>query len=263
MDNMNDKIIKQIAGELSITEDQTASTIELLLAENTVPFIARYRKEITGSLDEVKIYEIEKQLKYYTELEDRKQTILKTIESQGKLTEELKEQIESCLNKKDLEDLYLPYKPKRRTKASIAIDAGLEPLARFMLDNQDIITGSVEDYAAKYLNPEKNINTTLEAIQGAENIISSYVSEDAEVRKMVRRISLRMGNIVTKVKEEHKDKHTKYEMYYDHSEPVKSIPPHRVLAINRGDKDGVISVSMETLEDQIYKMICRRYVTNP
>ena len=263
MENLNIKIIKQIANELSISEQKVTNTVELLLAENTVPFIARYRKEITGSLDETQIYDIQKLLRYYTELEDRKLTILKTIESQDKLTDELKEKIELCMDKKELEDLYLPYKPKRRTKASIAIEAGLEPLAKLILERQDITSGSIEDYASEYINPEKNINTIIEAIQGAENIISSWIAEDAEIRKMARRISLRMGNIVTKVKEEYSGKRTKYEMYYDRSEQVKSIPPHRTLAINRADREGIISVYIETLEDQIVKMIFRRYVTNP
>lgn len=263
MENISEKIVKQIASEISITEQQASNTIQLLQSENTVPFIARYRKESTNSLDEIKIYEIQKQLRYYSELEDRKETILKTIESQGKLTDELREKIETCLNKKELEDLYLPYKPKRRTKASIAIEAGLEPFARLMLDEQDITSGSVEDYAIRYLNPEKNINTPLEACHGAENIISSWISEDAEVRKMVRRISYRMGNIVTKVKEGYLNKRTKYEMYYDHSEPMKSIPPHRIMAMNRADREGVITVSLDTLNEQIIKMICRRYIRNP
>ena len=260
---MNEKIIKQIASELSITGHQVASTVELLQSDNTVPFIARYRKEITDSLDEIRIYEIQKRLGYYSELEDRKQTILKTIEAQGKLTDELKESIEACLNKKELEDIYLPYRPKRRTKASTAIEAGLTPLARLMILGQNITSGSVEDYAAKYLNPEKDINTPLEACKGAENIISSWVSDNADIRKMVRRISYRMGMIITRVKEEYSDKRTKYEMYYDYSESVKSIPPHRILAMNRADREGIVTVSVETLDQQIMGMICRRYVRNP
>ncbi len=263
MENVNEKIVKQIASDMSISGNKVTSTVELLQADNTVPFIARYRKEVTGSLDEVQIYEIQKQLGYYSELEDRKQTILKTIEAQGKLTDELKEEIESCLNKKDLEDIYLPYKPKRRTKAARAIEAGLKPLAQLMLVKQDITSGSVEDYAAKYVSPEKGINTPQEACQGAENIISSWISDNADTRKMVRRITFRMGTIVTKVKEEYADKRTKYEMYYDYSEPVKTIPPHRVLAVNRGDREGVITVSIETLDEQIIGMICRHYVRNP
>jgi len=263
MRNVSDKIVQQIAGELSVTEKQTTSTIELLQADNTVPFIARYRKEATNSLDETQIYEIQKQLGYYSELEERKQTILKSIESQDKLTDELKEQIETCVSKKELEDIYLPYRPKRRTKASIAIEAGLEPLARLMFLKQDITSGVAEDYAAKYANPEKNINTPQEACQGAENILSSWISENANVRQMVRRMSHRMGRIVAKVKEEHANERTKFEMYYDYSESVKDIPPHRVLAINRGEREGIIAVSIETLDEQIIGMIDRRYVRNP
>jgi len=263
MGNVSDRIIRQISGELSISKHQIANTTDLIQAGNTVPFISRYRKEITGSLDEVKVYDIQRLFKYYSELEERKQTILSSIEEQGKLTDELREKIESCLNKVELEDIYLPYKPKRRTKASIAIEAGLEPLAQLMLTRQDITTGSVEDYAINYLNPEKDINTTLEATRGAEHIISSWISENAEIRQMARRITFRMGTLITKVKEEHADKRTKYEMYYNHIEAVKSIPPHRVLAINRAEREGVISVSIETLNDYILDMIRRRYISNP
>lgn len=263
MGNVSDRVIKQISSELSISKQQISNTVNLLQAGNTVPFIARYRKELTGSLDEVKVYDIQRLFKYYSELEERKSEIIRSIEEQGKLTDELKEKIESCLTKVELEDLYLPYKPKRRTKASIAIEAGLEPLAQLMLTRQDITEGSVEDYAIQYLNPEKDINTTLEATRGAEYIISSWITENAEIRQMVRRITFRMGTLVTKVKDEYKDKRTKYEMYYDHSEAVKSIPPHRVLAINRAEREGVITVSIETLKDYIIEMIKRRYITNP
>ena len=263
MENVNEKITKQIASELSVAEKQVADTVSLLQSDNTVPFIARYRKEVTGSLDEIHIYEIQKQLGYYSELEERKQTILKTIETNGKLTDELKESIEACLNKKELEDIYLPYKPKRRTKASIAIEAGLEPLARLMLLGQDMTSGSAEDVAAGFLNPEKNINTCQEACRGAESIMSSWISESLDIRQMVRRTSYRMGTVVTKVKEEHAGKRSKYEMYYDYSEPVKAIPPHRILAINRADREDVISISIETLDEQIKGMMRRRYVRDP
>ncbi|HGJ64791.1 TPA: RNA-binding transcriptional accessory protein, partial [bacterium] len=227
MENVSERIIKQISSELSISKVQISNTIALFQSGNTVPFVARYRKEATGSLDETKIYDIQKLFKYYSELEERKQEIIKSIDEQGKLTDELKEKIESCLSKVELEDIYLPYKPKRRTKATIAIEAGLEPFARFILTRQDIIEGSIEDYAKDYLNPEKDINTILEAVRGAEHIIASWVSEDAEIRQMVRRITFRMGTLITKVKDEFAEKHTKYEMYYSHSEAVKSMPPHR------------------------------------
>ncbi|MBD3181648.1 S1 RNA-binding domain-containing protein [Candidatus Poribacteria bacterium] len=262
MDNVKDKIVKQIADDLSVKKKQVASTIKLLQDDNTVPFIARYRKEVTGSLDEVKIYDIQKQLDYYSELEERKETILKTIETQDKLTDELRETIENCMNKKELEDIYLPYKPKRRTKASVAIESGLEPFAQQMLLFQNVTSGSVDEYAVKYVDPEKNVNTVEEACLGAEHIICSWVSENAEIRKMVRRISYRMGNIVTKVKDEYKDKRSKYEMYYDHIEPVKDIPPHRVLAINRAERENFISVSIQTLDDHILELIRRHYIQN-
>ncbi|MEK7397669.1 MAG: Tex-like N-terminal domain-containing protein, partial [Candidatus Poribacteria bacterium] len=263
MGNISDRVIKQISSELSISKLQISNTVNLIQAGNTVPFISRYRKEVTGSLDEVKVYDIQKLFKYYSELEERKAEIIKSIEEQGKLTDELKEKIESCLTKIELEDLYLPYKPKRRTKALIAIEAGLEPLAQLMLDRQDITTGSVEDYAIQYLNPDKDINTTLEATRGAEHIISSWMTENADMRQMARRITFRMGTLIAKVKEEYVDKRTKYEMYYNHTEAVKAIPPHRVLAINRAEREGIISVSIETLNDYILEMMHRRYISNP
>jgi uncharacterized protein len=263
MGNISDRVIKQISSELSISKLQISNTVNLIQAGNTVPFISRYRKEVTGSLDEVKVYDIQKLFKYYSELEERKAEIIKSIEEQGKLTDELKEKIESCLTKVELEDLYLPYKPKRRTKATIAIEAGLEPLAQLMLDRQDITTGSVEDYAIQYLNPDKDINTTLEATRGAEHIISSWMTENADMRQMARRITFRMGTLIAKVKEEYVDKRTKYEMYYNHTEAVKAVPPHRVLAINRAEREGIISVSIETLNDYILEMMRRRYISNP
>jgi uncharacterized protein len=263
MENVSERIIKQISSELSISKVQISNTISLIQSGNTVPFISRYRKEATGSLDETKVYDIQKLFKYYSELEERKQEVIKSIEEQGKLTDELKVNIESCLSKVELEDIYLPYKPKRRTKATIAIEAGLEPLAQLMLTRQDIITGSVEDYAKDYLNPEKDINTTLEVVRGAEHIISSWISENAEIRQIARRITFRMGTLITKVKDGYEEKHTKYEMYYNHTESVKSIPPHRVLAINRAEREGVISVHIETLNDYILEMIRRRYINNP
>jgi uncharacterized protein len=263
MGNISDRVIKQISSELSISKLQISNTVNLIQAGNTVPFISRYRKEVTGSLDEVKVYDIQKLFKYYSELEERKAEIIKSIEEQGKLTDELKEKIESCLTKVELEDLYLPYKPKRRTKATIAIEAGLEPLAQLMLDRQDITTGSVEDYAIQYLNSDKDINTTLEATRGAEHIISSWMTENADMRQMARRITFRMGTLTAKVKAEYVDKRTKYEMYYSHTEAVKAVPPHRVLAINRAEREGIISVSIETLNDYILEMMRRRYISNP
>jgi uncharacterized protein len=263
MGNISDRVIKQISSELSISKLQISNTVNLIQAGNTVPFISRYRKEVTGSLDEVKVYDIQKLFKYYSELEERKAEIIKSIDEQGKLTDELKEKIESCLTKVELEDLYLPYKPKRRTKATIAIEAGLEPLAQLMLDRQDITTGSVEDYAIQYLNSDKDINTTLEATRGAEHIISSWMTENADMRQMARRITFRMGTLTAKVKAEYVDKRTKYEMYYSHTEAVKAVPPHRVLAINRAEREGIISVSIETLNDYILEMMRRRYISNP
>ncbi|MDX2152457.1 MAG: Tex family protein [Bryobacteraceae bacterium] len=217
------------------------ATIALLDEGGTVPFIARYRKEVTGSLDEVQIGAIQEKLAYFRELEDRRGTILRSIEEQGKLTPELKAKIEASLEKNELEDLYLPYKPKRRTKASIAREKGLEPLAQYLYAQEG--AEALEAVAAKFVNEQ--VASAEAALEGARHIIAEWISEDAGFRKAVRQAMLEEGVVVSRAIEGAEDPEGKYKMYADYREPAAKIPSHRMLAIRRGAKEGVLSFEIE------------------
>ena len=208
-----------IAEEQKLRSIQIAHTVELLDAGNTVPFIARYRKEATGSLDEEKIRAIEERIKYLRMLEERKKTILNSIDEQGKLTPELETRIKSVLKLQELEDLYLPYKPKKRTRASVAREKGLQPLADLILQ-QEIEKGDPIEYALKFVDPDKGINDPDEAITGAVDIVAEIISDNAEVRKRIRRFTRDKGIIVSKAKKP--EESSDYEMYYDFAEKLKS-----------------------------------------
>ena len=236
----NDLIIKNIIGDLQLPASSVSNTIALLEEGATVPFISRYRKERTGSLDEVQVRNIGEKLKYYTELEKRKETILKTIKEQDKLTPELEAQIVQCREKEKLEDLYLPYKPKKRTKATIAREKGLEPLADLIM-LQLTTVGSKLDIASQYISAEKGVETAEQALAGARDIVSEKISEDAEVREKLKDLIWNSGRLCSKVMKDWVGKETKFKMYYDYSEPVKNLPSHRVLAIRRGAKEEVLS----------------------
>jgi protein Tex len=231
------EILLHIAKSLSVPMKGLVATIELLDEGGTVPFIARYRKEVTGNLDEVQIRAIEEQLLYFRELQDRKATILASIQEQGKLTDELKTRIEATLEKSELEDLYLPFKPKRRTKATIAREKGLEPLAQYLWAQQP--TGTpLETYAATFGDAE-------EALEGARHIVAEMISEDAPIRQALRKIMFDEGAIVSQRVADAADEQEKFKMYYDYREPVKSIPSHRMLAIRRGETEGVLYFTIE------------------
>ena len=220
---MNEQVLAKIASELGIGRDQVAAVVKLLADGSTVPFIARYRKERHGNLDEVAIGKIQEKNAYYTELEDRKRTILDSIDSQGKLTAELKAQIAACMQKSALEDLYQPYKPKRRTRAQIAKEAGLEPLADRIWNG--------EEYSG-----------TAEELQGARDIIAERIADMAEVRGFVRNAYAQKGVVKSEVVTPKPKEPTKFEQYYDFEEPLAKIPSHRYLAIRRGQKEGVLWV---------------------
>ena len=255
------RIVNQVAKELNISEGQVQNTVDLLKNGNTVPFISRYRKEITGSLDEVKIREIQKRSLYLSELEERKKVILKTVEMAGKLTDELKRQIEDCMRKQELEDLYLPYRPKRRTKATIAIESGLLPLAEMIL-KQDVQHGTPQKYAMPFVNSHKNIHTTIDALEGAKYIIAEHISEDAELRGWIRNYTFENGQLVTKARREYAMQRSKYEMYYEHSENIRKIPSHRALAINRAEREKVINVKIEVPINAVLQYIQRKHIKN-
>src|SRR3954469_22353740 len=233
-------ILLYIAKLLNVPLKGMTAVIALLDEGATVPFIARYRKEVSGNLDEVQIREIQEKLEYFRELQDRKETVLESIESQGKLTPELKARIEASLEKTELEDLYLPYKPKRRTKASIARDKGLEPLARFLWDQQP---GSMS--MAQYARTFEGAASSQEALEGARHIVSEWVSEKAEFRKAVRAMMVADGVVVSRAIEGVQDPEGKFKMYAEYSEPAAKIPSHRMLAIRRGAKEGVLAFEIE------------------
>lgn len=246
-------LIAKISENTSITPNQVLATVKLLDEENTVPFIARYRKEWTGSLDELQIREIERQLKYYRLLEERKTTILESIEKQGKLTEELSEKIKTCEKLQELEDLYLPYKPKRRTRATIAKEKGLEPLADFIMDE-----ANPQEHAAEFVNEEKGVKNIEEALKGAMDIVAEVIAEDAEIRSFMRETVLNHGVLHAKAKE--LKKNSEFEMYKEYNEAVSQIKPHRVLAINRGERDNELSVKIEFPDDAIIDNIKEYFI---
>ncbi len=249
-----------IAGELNLRAIQVVNTIELLDAGNTVPFIARYRKEATGKLDEEQIRAIEERIKYLRMLEERKATILHSIEEQGKLTPELKAKIEATLKLQELEDLYLPYKPKKRTRATIARERGLEPLAELML-KQEIESGDVLEFAARFIDPEKEVPDAEAALAGARDIAAEVISDDAEVRKAIRERTRKSGIMVSRARDPQEK--SDYEMYYEFSEALSKIVPHRVLAINRGEREKLLKVSIDAEPEAMLLEIRNRYLTNP
>jgi uncharacterized protein len=249
-DEQSRTLISYIVEVTGLKPSQVEHTVELLQEGATVPFIARYRKEHTGELDEVQIRTIEEQLAYFSELAERKITILKSIEEQGKLTTELRERIESSRQKTEVEDLYLPYKPKRRTKATIARERGLEPLAD-IIAAQEITAGVAADAALAFVDPGKDVPDAATALDGAGHILAERLSDNADARAMVRRLTGEQGVMTSRVATNFKDQVTKFEMYYDFQEPLKTIPSHRMLAMRRGEKEEVLYLSISAPVEQI------------
>ncbi len=242
-------VLLHISRQLNVPLSGLVATIGLFDEGGTVPFIARYRKEATGNLDEVQIRDIQEKLEYFRELEERRATVLASIEEQGKLTPELKAKIEATLEKTELEDLYLPYKPKRRTKASIAREKGLEPLAQFLWDQQPG-TSPLAEFAATFVSAEKGVATGAEALEGARHIVAEWVSENADFRKAIRQIMAQEGVIASRAIEGVEDPEGKYKMYADYREPASKIPSHRMLAIRRGAKEGFLTFEIELAEQR-------------
>jgi len=248
-----------ISKELNLNIVQVKNTISLLDEGNTIPFIARYRKEHTGSLDEDQLRKIDDRIIYLRKLEERRQTILKTIEEQGKLTPELKVQIETTLKSQELEDLYLPYKPKRKTRASVAIEKGLQPLAELIL-KQETEDKNIEEIVGPFIDEEKEVNTIEEAIDGACDIIAEQISEDIKIRNELRKIINKTGIITSKSKSEEANQN--YEAYEDSQEKVTNIPPHRILAMNRGEDEKMLKVSISVEQDFVLNKIEGYYLKN-
>lgn len=237
-------VLAHIAQTLNLPLRGICAVIELLDDGGTVPFIARYRKEATGNLDEVQIRTIEEQLAYFRELEDRRETVLASIGEQGKLTDELKVRIEAVLDRNELEDLYLPYKPKRRTKATIAREKGLEPLAAYLWA-QEPAEKPLSELAADFVNAELGVATVEEALEGARHIVAEWISENADLRKALRQLVLDEGIVVSRKSIDAVDEQEKFKMYYEYKEPVKSIPSHRMLAMRRGESENVLYFLIE------------------
>jgi uncharacterized protein len=240
-------INKQLATELGIRREQVDAAVKLIDEGNTIPFIARYRKEATGALNDEVLRNLDERLKYLRGLEEKKEQILKSIEEQGKLTDELKNQILEAQTMVLLEDLYRPYRPKRRTRATIAQEKGLQPLAEIILAQE--VTEDVANIAAAYVNPEKEVNNVDEAIAGALDIIAEIISDEADYRTRIREMTSEEGVISSSAKDEKAE--SVYEMYYDFSETVKTLPGHRILALNRGEAEKALVVKITAPEERI------------
>ena len=259
---MNEEIIKRISQELKITEEQIQNTLSMLEEGNTVPFIARYRKEQTKGLDEEQILYIQKQYDYQLKLAERKEAVLKLIGDQGKLTDEIKKSVEEATKLSQVEDIYRPYAQKKKTRATTAIKLGLQPLSEWMLKSDE--NSNLEEEAAKYITEE--VKTTKSAIQGAKDIIAEMVSDNAKQRWAFKDTILKSGVLATKIKKDAKDENKVYEMYYDRSEKISQLADHRIMAIDRAEKEKVITVSFvfdeEYLEEEAYKNLMHGNATS-
>ena len=242
----------RLAAEFNIKLHQVENTVKLIDEGNTIPFIARYRKEVTGSLDDQLLRNLNDRLVYLRNMEERKEEIKRLIDEQGKLTEELVLAIDTCEKLTELEDIYRPYRPKRRTRATIAKEKGLEPLAEIIMA-QNIYEGNIDEICAPFIDAEKEVNTTDDALAGAMDIIAEEVSDNADFRKFIRIYTMRNGTISSKAtnKEETEKKRDVYQMYHDFTEPLKAIARHRVLALNRGEAEEFLSVKIEVEPDGI------------
>ena len=243
-------INKKIAEELNIKLFQVENTIKLIDEGNTIPFIARYRKEVTGNLSDETLREFGERLTYLRNLEERKEEVIRLIDEQGKLTDELKSAIEKCEIMSELEDLYRPYKQKKRTRATIAKEKGLEPLATIIYLQSD--KRNIEEIAKEYIDPEKGVESVEDAIAGAKDIIAENISDEAEYRQKMKKMCQREAVIVTKAAKEEK---SPYEMYYEFSETIRTLPSHRILAINRGEKEEFLKVKIDKPDEKIIDLI--------
>ena len=255
---MNQDIILEISNNLNIKPKQVETVLNLLSEGNTIPFIARYRKEATGALDEEVIRSINEVYEYQVNLLKRKEDVIRLIDEKGLLTDELKTSILKCQKLVEVEDLYRPYKEKKKTKATEAIKNGLEPLAKMMMSFPT--TGNLEEMAKKFIT--KNVETVEKAVEGAKFIIAEWISDNASYRKWIRSFVFRSGILSTKVKKDNKDEKKVYEMYYDYKEEVRNIKPHRILAINRAEDEKVITVSIDVNQEEITAYLESKLIKN-
>ncbi len=255
-------IAEQLVKDFDVQLFQISNTLALFDEGATVPFIARYRKERTGSLDEIQIRDLQHKYDYYKELDERRAAILESIESQGKLTPQLKSRINETLSKTELEDLYLPYKPKRVTRGKKALEAGLEPLARRLVDCEEISIDLVNE-ATGYVNAEKGFETPEKAVSGACDILAEELSDNADIRKSLREQAWEKGEMVTSARKDFVDKKTKFSMYYDYRELAKNMPSHRILAMFRGEREKVLKVGLEFPRDAALGTLESKLVKHP
>ena len=249
----------KIAEELGIRKEQASAAVKLIDEGCTIPFIARYRKEATGALSDEILRNLYDRLVYLRNLEDKKQTVLASIEDQGKLTEELRAQILAAETQVAVDDLYRPYRPKRRTRATIAKEKGLEPLANLILLQK--MTVSPLEEAKNYVNPEKEVATPEEALNGAKDILAEGISDNADFRTHIRELTMKHGQLLSAAKDP--DAESVYEMYYDFNEGLSKLAGHRILAINRGEKEKFLTVKIEAPTDRILSYLDRKIITNP
>ncbi len=263
MDQTIDKrkeLLQTVAKEQNLNFKQVNNVISLLEEGNTLPFIARYRKEQTGALDEVQIRDIMERWQYIQNLEQRKEEVIRIIEEQGKLTVELKSQIEKSIKLQEVEDLYRPYKQKRRTKATVAKEKGLEPFAEWLVTFP--VNGSIDEKASEFLSDELEVHSIEEVINGAKDIIAEWVSDDADSRKWIRSETAKTGLVEATVKDMEKDEKKVYEMYYEYSEPISKVVPHRTLALNRGEKEDVLRVAIKPNVERNMDYLTKKWIKN-
>ena len=258
-------IVKTLAEEFNIKEEQVTATIELIDEGNTIPFISRYRKEVTGSLDDATLRDLNDRLQYLRNLEERRETVSKIIEEQGKLTPEITFALNNAKTLVEIEDIYRPYKPARKTRASVARAKGLEPLATYILEQRDVYDPAIEVYAEQFIvdgedvEEAKRVPDAKAALQGASDIIAEDISNSAEIRKMLREFTMAYGSLTTKGTTEET---SVYENYYDFSEPIKKLRGHRVLAVNRGEKEDFLKVEVTVSEEDAIAQIVSKVITN-
>ncbi|MGN7358622.1 Tex family protein [Paenibacillus sp. SAF-054] len=251
-----ERIIQQTAKELQLSLKQIRTTVELLDEGNTIPFIARYRKEMTGELDENQLRDIEERVGYLRNLEERKREVIRIIDEQGKLTGELKSSIEKAVKLQEVEDLYRPYRQKRKTRASVAKEKGLEPLANWIMEQPK--QGDLKQEAARYIDAEKGVESTEDAIAGAMDILAENMADDATIRSWVRRYTMDHAMLTSEAKDAEQE--SVYENYYNYRELAKKMPPHRILAINRGERENILKVGLEVTSDPIHNFMARQVV---
>ncbi len=252
-------IIKAIASELHLGEEQVKSTVELLDGGNTVPFIARYRKEVTGSLDDVTLRALEEKLNHLRKMDERRGEISALIEAQGNLTPEITAALERAATLVELEDIYRPFRPKRKTRASVAREKGLAPLAALIAEQRDTYAPTIEEEALTYVNEEKGVANAEEALAGACDILAEDIANSADFRKMLRTFTMQNGTLVTRAA---KEEDSVYHDYYDFREPIKKLRPHRILAINRGEKEEFLKVTVEVPEEDAVSRLSAHIVKN-